>query len=127
MKFTRKEIKIMKRQIRRGVFETNSSSTHSLVMCSEEEFEAWKKKNPKEKPITYDFFDKLILEVGDCGGFTEELRAYLTDNQDDLIGNVIEVKAHEVLKTGKLRHPRFIRMRDDKDSYQCTYLDHMRG
>lgn len=33
----------MKRQIRRGVFETNSSSTHSLIMCSEEEFEAWKR------------------------------------------------------------------------------------
>lgn len=32
----------MKRQIRRGVFETNSSSTHSLTMCSEEEFEQWK-------------------------------------------------------------------------------------
>ena len=34
----------MKRQIRRGVFETNSSSTHSLTMCSEEEFEAWDDK-----------------------------------------------------------------------------------
>ncbi len=33
----------MKRQVRRGVFETNSSSTHSLIMCSEEEFEAWKR------------------------------------------------------------------------------------
>lgn len=33
----------MKRQIRRGVFETNSSSTHSLTICSEEEFEQWKK------------------------------------------------------------------------------------
>lgn len=32
----------MKRQIRRGVYETNSSSTHSLTMCSEEEFEQWK-------------------------------------------------------------------------------------
>lgn len=31
----------MKKQIRRGVFETNSSSTHSLTMCSEEEFEKW--------------------------------------------------------------------------------------
>ena len=30
------------RQIRRGVFETNSSSTHSLTICSEEEFEAWR-------------------------------------------------------------------------------------
>lgn len=33
----------MKRQVRRGVFETNSSSTHSLTMCSEEEYEAWKR------------------------------------------------------------------------------------
>lgn len=32
----------MKKQIRRGVYETNSSSTHSLTMCSEEEFEQWK-------------------------------------------------------------------------------------
>lgn len=97
------------------------------VVITHEELKSWQKKNPKEKPITYDFFDKLILEVGDCGGFTEEMRSYLTDNQDDLIGTVIEVKGHEVLKTGKIRHPRFIRMREDKGAYQCTYLDHMRN
>ena len=33
----------MKRQIRRGVFETNSSSTHSIVICSEEEYKKWVK------------------------------------------------------------------------------------
>ena len=33
----------MKMQIRRGTFETNSSSTHSLTICSAEEFESWKK------------------------------------------------------------------------------------
>lgn len=32
----------MKRQIRRGVFETNSSSVHSLTMCSREEYNKWK-------------------------------------------------------------------------------------
>lgn len=32
----------MKRQIRRGVFETNSSSTHSLTMCSGDEYDKWK-------------------------------------------------------------------------------------
>lgn len=31
----------MKRQIRRGVFETNSSSVHSLTMCSSEEYKKW--------------------------------------------------------------------------------------
>ena len=33
----------MKRQIRRGVFETNSSSVHSLTMCSGEEYKKWGK------------------------------------------------------------------------------------
>lgn len=31
----------MKRQIRRGVFETNSSSCHSISMCTESEYDAW--------------------------------------------------------------------------------------
>lgn len=30
------------KQIRKGVFETNSSSVHSLTMCSAEEYEKWK-------------------------------------------------------------------------------------
>ena len=32
----------MKRQIRRGVFETNSSSVHSLVMCTDDDYNKWK-------------------------------------------------------------------------------------
>ena len=32
----------MKRQIRKHVFETNSSMTHALTICTEEEFEKWK-------------------------------------------------------------------------------------
>ena len=32
----------MKVQIRRSVFETNSSSVHSLTICSKEEFQDWK-------------------------------------------------------------------------------------
>lgn len=42
-----------------------------------------------------------------------------------MIGKVIEVKANEQYKdTGKLRHPRFLRMRDDKDNLACTWTDH---
>ena len=33
----------MKRQIRRGVFETNSSSTHSLTMCLKSDYDKWTK------------------------------------------------------------------------------------
>ena len=31
----------MKRTIRFGTFETNSSSTHSLCICTKEEYDAW--------------------------------------------------------------------------------------
>jgi len=31
------------RTIRRGVFETNSSSTHSITMCSKEDYDKWEK------------------------------------------------------------------------------------
>lgn len=32
----------MKKQIRRGVFETNSSSVHSITMCTRSDFDRWK-------------------------------------------------------------------------------------
>lgn len=33
----------MKKQIRRGVFETNSSSVHSITMCSNDEYSKWER------------------------------------------------------------------------------------
>lgn len=35
----------MKRQIRRGVFETNSSSTHSLTMMMKSDYDRWRKED----------------------------------------------------------------------------------
>ena len=35
----------MTRQIRRGVFETNSSSVHSLTMCMESDYNRWSREN----------------------------------------------------------------------------------
>lgn len=33
----------MKQAIRYGTFETNSSSTHTLCICTEKEYEAWRR------------------------------------------------------------------------------------
>lgn len=35
----------MKRQIRRGTFETNSSSVHSLTMCMKSDYDGWENDN----------------------------------------------------------------------------------
>jgi hypothetical protein len=40
-----KEVEIMKRQIRREVFETNSSSVHSITMCTKSDYDEWQSGN----------------------------------------------------------------------------------
>lgn len=41
-------------------------------------------------------------------------------------GEVVEIKANELFKdTGKMRHPRFFRMRPDKSALDCTWRDHV--
>ena len=44
------------KQVRSGVFETNSSSTHSLTICTEEEFEKWQ----HEEMLLDTYNDKLV-------------------------------------------------------------------
>ena len=56
----------MKRQIRRGVFETNSSSVHSLTMCSGEEYEKWERGEI--------LFNKYSEKFGTKEEFIEELK-----------------------------------------------------
>lgn len=47
-------------------------------------------------------------------------------HRDEWVGKVIEVKANELFRdTGKLRHPRYLRLRQDKLAYECTWKDHM--
>jgi len=46
------------RQIRHGVFETNSSSTHSLTICTEEEFEKW-----THGELMFDTYNDELVEV----------------------------------------------------------------
>lgn len=71
--------------------------------------------------------DNELFTVGECSGMDEETRALVSENQADFIGKVIEVKAQEVIKkTGALRHPQFLRFREDKDPQQCTWENHIR-
>jgi hypothetical protein len=44
------------KQIRYGVFETNSSSTHSICICTKEEFRQFKRGN-----LTYDAYHHSLV------------------------------------------------------------------
>lgn len=83
-----------------------------------------KKFNVEEMILEGD--DVLVLEVGECSGFDEETREMFSDDPKSWVGKVIEVKANEIFKdTGKLRHPRYLRCREDKSPIECTYKDHI--
>lgn len=59
--------------------------------------------------------------IANVSGMTDAERIELTDLDcdDKLIGRVVEVKYQYVGNGGKLRHPRFVRMRDDKPASEC--------
>lgn len=71
------------RQIRHGVFETNSSSTHSITMCMKSEYDKWKNgelywNRWDRKFVTKDFIEKEIEEYR---------KEYLKHNPDYIQGD----------------------------------------
>lgn len=66
----------MKRRIRRNVFETNSSSVHSLCMCMESDYEKW-----KNGEMVFDRWSDELIPI------TDEIREEIESNLDDYSGN----------------------------------------
>lgn len=58
-----------------------------------------------------------LVQIGNLSGLTDEVLI----NWRDYVGKVCEVSAMEILPTLGLRHPRFIRWRDDKPAIDCSY------
>lgn len=58
------------------------------------------------------------IEIANVSGMNDEIRYGVTDSD---IGRVFEVEANLLAGQGRLRHPRFLRWRDDKVATECTY------
>jgi ATP-dependent DNA ligase len=66
--------------------------------------------------------DGKLVEVGKvASGLTDAMRKDMSENPDNYIGHVVEVEAMSTTKDGALRHPVFVRMRDDKIPEDCRY------
>lgn len=125
-----------------------------VIITPEEEKALSKKKKHVIHDMTIQGEKVRVIEVGECSGFDEKVRAMFTFGYQDPVGNVltcnpniegntkvikhqhlikvewigkvIELKANELFKdTGKMRHPRFLRVRYDKSPLQCTWEDHI--
>jgi hypothetical protein len=67
-------MEVIMKSIRRGVFETNSSSTHSMTICPKEDYEAWQKGKVlfNENDNTFLTKKEAIKELGLEQEFDEE-------------------------------------------------------
>ena len=96
-----------------------------VIITKEEKAELLKGKKGKTHQFVMQGGYELIV-VGDCSGFSEEVRRDMTDNKENWIGSIIEVKSNEMFRdTGKMRHPRYLRRRFDCGREKCTWNDHI--
>lgn len=72
----------------------------------------------------------ILIEVGVAKGLTEEMMEELRNNWEEYMKEklVVEIMAQEIIdKTkGSLRHPRFVKFREDKTHRECTWKNHIR-
>lgn len=98
------------------------------VIVTDDDY-AMLQKSKKFKTFEFRDYDGYkILVVGDCAGFDEDQRIEFTKDIEGFKYCVVEVKANGLFPdTGKLRHPRFMRMRNDKGYEDCTFSYHIIG
>ena len=97
------------------------------VKVDQADIDKWKKVNKKEPTIIEKNNNKYLVTV-ECAGFDDTLRELMTKNIKDYNSGevVVEILANEIFKkTGKLRHPRFLRFRNDKTPNMCTWNDYI--
>jgi hypothetical protein len=67
--------------------------------------------------------------LGDLLEYIEEFEEYSVSRYDyqNLLADNRDLEAQEVIqKTGALRHPQFVRFRDDKKPSECVWDAHIR-
>jgi len=67
------------------------------------------------------YFQGKLMIFGSCSGMDDALREEISLNKEKYLGRVIEVECQERLVSGRLRHPRFLRFRPDKNAIDCVY------
>jgi ATP-dependent DNA ligase len=62
-----------------------------------------------------------LIEVCNIGSMRGSARGWFSSHKKEALGIVIECKGFEVFKSGALRHPSLIGIRDDVDPEECTF------
>lgn len=67
-------------------------------------------------------FPYVPIHMGTCSGITDAQEAEFRADPESFIGRVMEVRFQQRWpETGLMRHPNFVRLRDDKTPAECIY------
>ena len=62
-----------------------------------------------------------LTALGQASGMSDELRREMGCTPDRFISKVVEIQGMERLKSGAIRHPRFVAMRSEKRPEECVW------
>jgi ATP-dependent DNA ligase len=79
------------------------------------------REGPSELPVGPRH--RRLVEVATVSGMDDLLREEMTKNPKRFIGKVIEIEHNGREPTGRFRHPRLGRARDDKAAADCVYRE----
>ena len=63
------------------------------------------------------YIDDTLTEIAKVSGMTDDIRWDIDEEKD--LGRVCEIRYECLASKGRLKHPRFVRWRDDKPSDEC--------
>lgn len=81
-------------KVRSGVFETNSSSTHTITMCSDDTYNKW-----MQNKLYFDLDNEVLVdeetmfkEIADVYGqdAVDELKAFRVESEENFLGGIAE-------------------------------------
>lgn len=64
-----------------------------------------------------------LTELGQASGMSDAIRNQMSDHPEKFIGKVLTIRGMERLKSGAIRHPRYIGIRIDKNPKDCIYRE----
>lgn len=104
------------KQVRRGVFETNSSSTHTLTICSKEEYEGWQRGE-----LIYDSYKNKLVDKDSVNVFSEtDIIKYYNIKKEQFWKDWDQLSEEEKDEFRSIYHKRF----DRSDTYlDCRNYD----
>lgn len=103
----------MKISIRQGVFETNSSSSHAIVIMTNKEYENWQKD--KSYVNLVDELDDPYIKIVQWASFVDEETAYNISKNETWQDGIDDI--HNLLNAGQIPFDIVEQVKSGKDLY----------